>query len=158
MNPGPGRRAAGSPTEVDADLRIDVEPGGGVGPVSAHLTGSGTRLTLRTADAAAWWPLLSIPGVMTDGSRHGRRRLRRSPRLTAAAQAAEVLTERGLRIDIVDDHGPVASLGADVHSRPGRLLVGSDAFAVASPRVAARWVGPLVTDRVAAVRRRLRRR
>ena len=158
MSPAPGRRAVDAPTTVDADLRIDVEPGGGVGRVSAHLTGSGTRLTLRTADAAAWWPLLSIPGVMTDVAVQQRRRFRRSPRLTAAAQAADVLAARGVRIDIVDDRGPVASLGAHVHSQPGRLLVGSDAFAVASPRVAARWVAPLVTDRVAAARRLLRRR
>lgn len=155
MTAGSARRPSGPATTVTADLRIDVDPGGGVGRVTAHLGGSGDRLTLRTADAAAWWPLLSVPGVVTD--RSARSRLRRSPRLTAAGQAAEVLRERGLRLDIVDGHGRVASLGASVRSRPGRVLVGSDAFAIASPRVAVRWAGPLITDRLAAGRRLLRR-
>lgn len=155
MTIGSARDSSGPATTVTADLRIDVDPGGGVGRVTAHLGGTGDRLTIRTADAAAWWPLLSVPGIMTD--RPKGRRLRRSPRLTAAGQAADVLRERGLRLDIVDDHGPVASLGAAVRSRPGRLLVGSDAFAIASPRVAVRWAGPLVVDRVAAGRRLWRR-
>ncbi len=157
MTVGTARDSSDPTTTVTADLRIDVDPGGGVGRVTAHLGGSGERLTLRTADAAAWWPLLSVPGVMTDASASGRRRPRRSPRLTAAGQAADVLRARGLRVDIVDDHGPVASLGADVRSRPGRLLVGSDAFAIASPRVAARWARPLLADRISAGRRFLRR-
>ncbi|GAA2009630.1 hypothetical protein JL107_17310 [Nakamurella flavida] len=98
------------PLAVFADLRIEVDG------VPAHLTSAGDRLELRTERPFAL--LAGLPATIGPASaRGGPTRL--------AGQAATLLAENGVGIDVVTSRGLVARLGAGADSRVGRLVTGS---------------------------------
>jgi hypothetical protein len=115
-----GERPGGGDPVVDADLELLVDG------VPAHLTASGSTLTLRTEDAWHLWR--SLPVLPT--TRHAGRWQRRPRGLTVVGGVAEALAGQGLRLEVVDRHGTVASLGARTSSVRGKVLTGSRAVSV----------------------------
>ena len=101
------------PLVVLADLRIEVDG------VTAHLTTVGDRLELRTER-----PFALLAGLPTTigptTARGGPTRL--------AGQAAQLLADNGVGLDVITPRGVVARIGAGADSRLGRLVTGSPAI------------------------------
>ncbi|MBM9468435.1 hypothetical protein [Nakamurella leprariae] len=87
-------------------------------------------MTLRTDDAWHLWRSLPVlPHTQRAGP--GWRRRRHRPRgLSVVGGFGEALQELGLRLEVTDRHGTVASLGAGTTSAQGKLLTGSRTVSV----------------------------
>ena len=92
---------------VDADLRLETAGG------TLQLQGSGRRLQLRLPPAGP------LP--------------RPIPSRGALARIADLLARQGLTLDIVDDAGPLLSLGAGRRSRSGALLFSTPSVTLRRP-------------------------
>jgi hypothetical protein len=98
---------------LDADLRVQVTTAAGES-ASAHVQGNGRRINV-TSDRP------DVLFAAVDRADVGR--------------MADLLAAAGVTVDVVGPVGGVATLGADVTSRVGRLVTGSTRVAVA-PRAA----------------------
>lgn len=111
--------------DVTADLSIDLDGVTGVTGVTAHLTGSGSRLVLTSAqperllDAALASALPAGVGQIS------------GPR--AVGRVADLLRDAGVQLQVRGPQGTVATIGDDVRSPTGRVLTGSDAVSVGRP-------------------------
>ncbi len=114
------------PLSVTADLALTVDGR------QARLTGSGSDLTLTSADPVGLWrSAAEVPWPVGVTVGHGPR---------ALGGLGEALAEVGLHLDITGPHGRVAELGRGVDSGLGRGLTGSRGVRLGSPRTLAATV------------------
>ena len=110
---------------VDADLRFEVDGGA----VAGTVTGSGDRLVIETSDAEKTWD--AALGSPATGS-------------SLLDPFARLLHDSGLTLEVTGPDGTVATVGAGVDSRLGRLTTGSRHVRLGE----ARAVAPLARSRV----------
>ena len=105
--------------QVEGDVALNVDG------VPATLSGRDNALVIKT----------DSPKRLLDGA---------GPALDRIDAVAASLAQAGLRLVVEGPHGPVATMGAEVHSTMGRLLAGSPRVRLGRP--AAVW--PVARGRI----------
>lgn len=119
---------------VTSDLTFRVDGAGGQG-ADGRIEAEGPLIRVVTSDAARVWD--AALGSSTTGP-------------AALRFLAARLQESGLTVSVDGPDGTVATIGAGVSSRVGRVLAGSGQVSLGSPRA----VAPLARTRLANETRR----